>query len=318
VENETQSESPENAMARAIRALASQCVSQGPLDEQAVRTLAREEALSVQASMPKTVIEIHDGPVVRTVDGAHVALASILELYNAGIRNVALVGPAGSGKTSLGLALAEALDAPCALVSMGPGSTEADLAGRLVPLADGTFSFIRAEAREIYGLDRGVIILDELDGSDPSMLLTLNAMLANKRWHYSRDLTGSTVKRGEGVIIIACLNTWGNGPTAQYVGRAPLDAATIDRFTGGKLFVSYDENLEKNLASSEVVAWVHALRRKIESHSLRRIVSTRAVVAAGQLHAAGWSLEKIAIHMLVDWTTDERNKIGSSVYGETY
>jgi cobaltochelatase CobS len=76
----------------------------------------------------------------------------------------------------------------------------------------------------------------------PGALLAFNAALANG----VAAFPDGSIKRHPETVIIAAANTWGFGGDANYIGRAKLDAAFLDRFV--TLAWGYDEDLERTIA----------------------------------------------------------------------
>jgi MoxR-like ATPase len=201
--------------------------------------------------------------------------------------NVYLVGPAGSGKTTLASQCAEALGLP--FYSTGAVGMAYQLQG-----------FINAEGKymetDLYRayVGGGVFLFDEIDASSAQALLAFNAIAAN-------DLAAfpcGTVKRHPDFVIIAAANTWGSGADAQYVGRAQLDAATLDRFA----FISmdYDEKLELAISpNDEWTRHVQAFRRAVRELKIRAVVSPRASIKGGKLLSAGLKWDRVEEMLLL-------------------
>jgi cobaltochelatase CobS len=227
-------------------------------------------------------IEIKQGSKVKELPDAHrhAVFADVLAALSVR-ENVYLVGPAGSGKTTIAAQAAEALELP--FYSTGAVGMAYQLQG-----------FINAEGKymetDLYRayVNGGVFLFDEIDASSAQALLAFNAIAAN-------DLAAfpcGTVKRHADFVIIAAANTFGNGADAQYVGRSQLDAATLDRFAF--IAMDYDERLELAIASDdEWTRFVQAVRKSVRAHKLRHVVSPRASIKGGKLLAAGMSRDKV-------------------------
>ena len=135
----------------------------------------------------------------------------------------------------------------------------------------------------------GMVLFDEMDGSNANALLRLNAILAN---NIAAFPNGEMVKKHPDFVVIATGNTFGHGATAQYVGRNPLDGATLDRYVN--IPMGYDEELERSIAGNDAwVDFVQAVRHVAEEHKMRYIVSPRASINGAILIAAGDSLDDI-------------------------
>ena len=99
-------------------------------------------------------------------------------MLSEGHRNLLMVGPAGSGKTTLAKDVAEALGLDFGFISLSAGVTETHLFGRMLPQADGTWGYVESVFVRIYR-NGGVFLLDELDAADANVMVSINAALAN-------------------------------------------------------------------------------------------------------------------------------------------
>lgn len=152
---------------------------------------------------------------------------------------IMLVGPAGTGKSHLAAQLADFLKLSYGETPMSPGATRGDLLGRHT-----IGGFISAEFVELYG-GGGVFNFEEIDASDASMLIVLNNALATDRLYNSAS--GEMVERHADFIAVSTANTFGLGANREYTARERLDAATIDRWRMGRIFVTLDESVEESI-----------------------------------------------------------------------
>lgn len=203
----------------------------GKLDRDEVMSLIDERVHSF--TLPRRVEVVTVEKVTKDVGVQHVHFDAVLRLVSAGL-NVWLVGPAGSGKTSIAAAVADALDLPHYAQSVCKQTSKSDLLGYR---AGGTGDYVRTDLREAYE-NGGVFLLDEVDAGNANVMVVMNALMANDR----APFPDAMVKRHPNFRMIAGANTIGMGANQQYVGREKLDEATRDRFV--LLDFPYDPAIE--------------------------------------------------------------------------
>lgn len=285
------------------------------LDEAAVKSIVDEAIADAKLPRP-VVVQLPDGQT-HEIDGiVHQAFEEILALIEEGATNIYIVGPAGTGKTTLAKQVAKALGRQFGMISLSAGVTETHLFGRLLPQADGTWKHQPSRFVDVYE-NGGVFLLDELDSADANVMVSINAALANG---VMANPNGQLHERHADTIIIAAANTFGRGADAVYVGRNALDGASLDRFVLHTVEVDYDADLERSIAhgicgadkadeADELLRWVWDVRAKAAACRLRRIVSTRVVENGAKAIAAGRSLDAIKARFFRGWSAEEIAKV---------
>jgi len=219
----------------------------------------------------------------------------IKRTIEAGIKNIWLCGPAGSGKSMMTRQVAAELGLPYLCISCGIGTSSTEFVGYKYPTREST------KFAEYYSKP-SIILLDEFTALDPAVAQICNAALANDEI----ETTTGTVYRDPNCIIIATSNTFGGGASRQYVANNQLDASTIDRFIGGIIEVNYSESFESQY-DPEVVNYVNSLRNIIKTYDFRRIASTRMI-------QAGCALKKAYVmdwkdQLIINWSNEERRVV---------
>lgn len=223
----------------------------------------------------------------------------VSRLVESGMNNIWMVGPAGSGKSTIARKVANEKDLPYLCISCGIGTSATEFVGYKYPSREPT------RFAEFYAKP-SIILIDEMTALDPAVAQVLNAALANDEI----ETTTGLVHRHPECIIIATSNTFGTGADRQYVANNQLDASTIDRFIGSIVEVTYSELYESQF-DTEVLSYCYALRKIIKDNELRRIVSTRMIIAGHKLKYNGildW--RKL---LIVHWTDKEQKIIKDSL-----
>jgi AAA domain (dynein-related subfamily) len=263
----------------------------GGVDEGRVAAIVDKAISDALSKIPSVRIEIAQaGETVRTIDGHHHPLFTDL-LTAACSRQVTdnfhpciwIAGPAGSGKTHAAKMVAKAMGLQWHY--NGAVSQAFDLVG----FRDAGGTYHRTPLREAYE-HGGVYLFDEVDGSDNSALLAVNALLANG----TATFPDGQIQRHPDCVVIATANTWGLGATAEYVGRAKIDAAFLSRFPV-RFGWDYDSALEVAISGNESFARrVIGARERARTAGLKVLIDPRASIAGAALIAQGMTSDQAA------------------------
>jgi len=140
-----------------------------------------------------------------------------------------LVGPTGSGKTSVYEQICARLNRPCMRINLDGDITRADLVGQWVLNGDNKMDYN-------YGVlptcmkEGNVLIIDEIDCGAAPVVMVIQAVLEGKPLMLLE--TGEVIKPHPDFRLVATANTNGMGDeTGLYHGTQPQNYALFDRFT---------------------------------------------------------------------------------------
>jgi hypothetical protein len=212
----------------------------------------------------------------KDVGVCHNELPRLIKLAQMRI-NLYLHGPAGTGKSFIAEQIANALDLPFGCMSFCGQSTKTDLVGYM----DAHGKYVSTVFYDIYK-NGGIFCLDEMDAANPNLINLLNGGLAGGQMSFPCGM----VKRHPDFVCVASANTFGTGSTEQYIGRNPLDAASLDRFQ--KVTIDYCQNLERGLYSATACEMVWEERKRLQGRT-GYVLSMRTIGRIDQYLAAGYS-----------------------------
>lgn len=304
MDTDTRDNSPENdKLARLAKMLADVVSSSINADD--VRAIVKAEMSGFEGGASHTIKLESNGVKVGEIKGAHPKLKTVLVMAQSRngdgfVPGIFLPGPAGSGKTYAAKQVAKALKLPFHF------NGSIGMAHELLGFIDANGCYHRTPFREAYE-NGGVYLFDEVDGSDNAAILALNAALAGD----CATFPDGQVKRHADFVPMATANTWGMGANADYVGRAKLDGAFLDRFPG-RVFWDYDNVLECSISGNQAFAErVQRARARARELGLKVLITPRASMAGAAYIAAGMTAQEAAeCTYLANLTPDQRAMLG--------
>lgn len=149
-----------------------------------------------------------------------------------------------------------------------------------------------------------IIVVDEMDNANENVIMIIKALQTGKiAMPYGMQSVNPKL------MVVATMNTWGNGANREYVGRCAQDAALLNEFN----FVewNYDEEFEWELLKREFASYESTgdyklediqrlldmfkkMRMKVEQQKVRCIISTRNIINTLKLlvNNGEWSIHK--------------------------
>ena len=253
-----------------------------------------------------TRIIVERPEVTLTQDGVfHQSMPDLLFNMQLGIHTY-LPGSPGTGKSHAAAQAAEAMGWKFGSISFGPSTPESRLVGGMT--ASGEFFEPKLLELVRYAMENpdsgAAMCLDEMDNGHGGVQATLNSLLANG-WMTAPN--GDHLVIGSNMVFIACANTYGTGPTAEFSGRNKLDAATLDRFAylPWEIDLGLEEVLvrrffgddQQDVASHWLDVWRTA-RSNVASHGLKVFVTPRGAQMGARMVAAGRPADKALAQVL--------------------
>ena len=260
------------------------------------------ESKLAQISKP-TIIKIGEKPEVKIDGMLHPIFKRLVQkLTRHG--QAYLVGPAGSGKTTLGEQAAQALSLDFGFISCSAGMAEAHLLGRMI--ANGTY--LPSRFVELYE-NGGLFLFDEVDAADANTMLVLNSALANGYLSVPNRQGQPVARRHASFKCLVAANTLGTG-SFEFSGRVCMDAAFLDRFALSRLLVDYNLDLERSFLAgdAEFARVLHKVRFNLEATKTRRVVSTRAFRDAAVGMLDGDTPQQVIDDLMLGWQTEEKTR----------
>ena len=294
----------EDELAKAMKAMQN-AIGNRPkgISEDRVREIAAENQFSEKV-FRKWLDKFSTSPTIFVKRGARPAIEMDRQHYKMPLLaacadaptpvNVMLVGPAGSGKTTVAASVAKATERKFSCMSFGPMSSKGDLFG----MRDATGKYHESELVKMVK-SGGAFLGDEADAANAGILTQINMILSNGHMSTPEGI----IEKHKDFWFVAGCNTFGTGANRQYVGRNQLDAATLDRFF--MIDFPVDTGLEAKICGLNRVSpqfkldhggvptvdeWydhVQRVRQSIEKLEIRHIVSPRASIMGASLIAQG-------------------------------
>lgn len=224
----------------------------------------------------------------------HQLLDEISRMLRIGGFGVLVFGPAGSGKTTLGMQVATVLG----LKFYFSGAVAKTY--QLMGYNDAHGNYVTTEFRKAFE-NGGLFLFDEVDASSPQVLLSVNAALANGFC----DFPDGKVKAHPKFRFLASANTNGNGANREYSGRNKLDMATLDRFANFEC--DYDDSIAVSVVKSmpwsdedkaKALEWCQTVvdfRKIARETNVLTVISPRAAInGARAMVEAGFPMGRLA------------------------
>ena len=284
-------EATQSSFAKILEEMSGDALS---IDEIVSSSEFKDAVLSI-ANVQRTVHVVRPSGVKHTEDVVHENFEHLLKMVGAGI-NVALVGEAGSGKSTAAEQCARALGLDFYPVSFHAKMTSTDLRGYMDAKGDYNESAMyRAFKRG------GLLCLDEFDRSNTEVVVSLNNLLAGASYLFPNN---ELVKKHEDFRVVACQNTTGSGGSKQYAAAQRQDASTLNRFV--TIPWDIDNAMERKVAGdTPITTIVQTLRSKAKELGMDVVISPRQSIHANTLVDMGYSTTQAIDYAITGTMADD-------------
>ena len=233
---------------------------------------------------------------------------------------VLIIGPKGTGKTSLVRDFAKSKNAKLESINFSLRTRESHLIGTKT-LTNGTVSF--EEGLLIKSMNEGsMLYLDEINSAEADVLLRLDEALDDRRQITLKESTGEIVKSKEGWFVIATINPLTHSGTKelppQLLSRFPvrirleyppedIELEIVKRHVSG----NHDSEIVQAIKLANILRQAAAVEELFYSPSLRE------TIAFGKLLDGGMSSKESAKivfgNVYTQWGNIEYQKVNDII-----
>lgn len=254
----------------------------------------------IAKKLKKVVIEKIEIPPIGEIDltGEHPKFKPLLISLSAGL-NVALVWPAGTGKTTAARQVAIKLWKEFYSISVGQQTGKHEFFG----YQDAHGNYVTTLFRKAYE-EGGIFLIDEFDAGNSNVLTSVNQALSNGHCPFPNGM----VEKHKDFICIVAGNTYGLGGNGIYSGRNVIDGATLDRF----VFIMWeqDPNLEEELSlgNAHWLKIVREARNNAEKNDIQTIIGNRTIKHGSILLGMWVPVDDVIQMTLIKWLAEDEAK----------
>jgi energy-coupling factor transporter ATP-binding protein EcfA2 len=213
-----------------------------------------------------------------------------------------IVGPTGSGKSTLAKQAANAFKQRFGTFSCNMEASKSELVGFA-----NLNGYITPQFLDFYE-NGGVFLIDEYDAMSANIAVVLNAAFDRTgQLSVPNRMEKPIAKKHPEFYCILAGNTWGSG-SVEFQGREMQDMAFLDRFKLCRVFIDYDQKIEKGIAG-EHYTWFKNIRKFFKDYVDGEQFSTRSMYDGSMLLANGFQKKQLLEMIAHHWDSELKDKL---------
>lgn len=265
----------------------------------------KERIIQSYLESKKTQIFIKDEIAYETQGDEHQEMPKLIRFLKM-FKQAMIVGPTGSGKSTLAKQAAKAMGLRYGAFSCNMEASKSELVGFA-----NLNGYVTSQFLDFYE-NGGIFLIDEYDAMSPSIAVVLNAAFDRTgQISVPNRMENPVAKKHKDFYCILAGNTWGSG-SVEYQGREMQDMAFLDRFKLCRIFIGYDEKIEKGIAG-ENYDWFMQIRKFIEQNVESEKFSTRSIYDASMLLFNDFSKQDVLTMISAHWDEELSKKLKKTV-----
>lgn len=235
----------------------------------------KDQIIASHIESKKTVVNLKGNLKFQLKGTEHAEMPKLMSFLTL-FKQAMIVGPTGSGKSTIAKQVADVMKLRYASFSCNAEASKSELVGFA-----NINGYITSQFLDFYE-NGGVFLVDEYDAMSPSIAVVLNAVFDRTgQISVPNRVENPIAKKHKNFYCILAGNTWGSG-SVEYQGREMQDMAFLDRFKLCRIHIGYDEQIERSIAGQHY-EWMMLIRKFMNDYVENEKFSTRSIYDAATL-----------------------------------